>query len=268
MTHKSIAIVGSGNVATHLALALSLSGHAIRQVYSRNINRAQELATAVGAGAIDNIGKLSLDVDVVVMAVSDRAIPIMAKQMAATGALVVHTAGSVGMDALDKFANHGVLYPFQTFTKGKEVDMPNVPFLLEANSNKGYEQLNDIACGISQKVMAVNSDQRLQLHIAAVFSCNFVNHLYEIANNILSENNLSFELLLPLIKETSEKIKHLNPLDAQTGPAVRGDMQVIQKHLSLIGNITQHDIYKMMSQSIIKTHDTNHVKRFDTQGHD
>jgi predicted short-subunit dehydrogenase-like oxidoreductase (DUF2520 family) len=254
MTHKNIALLGSGNVATHMAMALKRSGHSIRQVYSRNMANAQELALLVDAQAIDQIGLLADDVDWVVMAVSDSAIPLLAEQIKASNAMVVHTAGSVGMEVLNKFANHGVMYPFQTFTKGKAMDMQNIPLLLEANSFKNYDALNSFASTISNKTMPVDTEQRLQLHIAAIFSCNFVNHLYTIANYILSENNLSLDLLFPLIDETTEKIKHLSPIDAQTGPAVRGDLKVIQKHLSLINNHTQHDIYKLMSQSIINAH--------------
>lgn len=255
MDTQRISIVGSGNVATHLAVSLHKAGHQIVQIISRRQQNAQQLASVVGAAALDDVSLTTPEVDIIIVSVSDQAIPQTATQLPNTSALVVHTAGSVAMDVFSRFVNYGVLYPFQTFSKQKAVDMGKVPFLLEANSEENLSRLKSLAQSLSPLTLVANSEQRTQLHIAAVLACNFVNHLYTLSHKLLDQSQLPFELLFPLIDETTQKIKNMPPLQAQTGPAVRGDSEVLKKHLAMLaGDANVQAIYELMSRSIGETH--------------
>ena len=146
----------------------------------------------------------------------------------------------------------------QTFSKNKKVDFKNIPICLEANNTDTFKALKNLADSISENVQKVNSDQRKAIHVAAVFACNFSNHLYVIADHILSENKLSFDLLKPLIMETADKIKNNSPLKMQTGPAIRGDKKIIKAHLKILsGNKNYQQLYKLLSLSIIASSKKN-----------
>ena len=242
MDTQRISIVGSGNVATHLAVSLHKAGHQIVQIISRRQQNAQQLASVVGAAALDDVSLTTPEVDIIIVSVSDQAIPQTATQLPNTSALVVHTAGSVAMDVFSRFVNYGVLYPFQTFSKQKAVDMGKVPFLLEANSEENLSRLKSLAQSLSPLTLAV-------------LACNFVNHLYTLSHKLLDQSQLPFELLFPLIDETTQKIKNMPPLQAQTGPAVRGDSEVLKKHLAMLaGDANVQAVYELMSRSIRETH--------------
>ena len=152
------------------------------------------------------------------------------------------------------FAGHntryGILYPLQTLSKGVETVFNKVPLLVEANSETDLELTEDIASSLSARVSRVTSEQRAALHLAAVFACNFSNHMYALADDILTHHGLSIELLLPLIDETAAKIHRTRPIDGQTGPAIRGDNATIERHLSLLDNPLLKDIYRQLSDSI------------------
>lgn len=251
MEKMKIAFVGSGNVATHLAMAFYGKGHHIRHIIGRNLDNAQQLAGRVGAMAGCDLALLDDGLDLVVIAVSDRSVADVAAQLPGIRAIVAHTAGSVPMEVLSRFANHGVFYPFQTFSKEKEVDMAQVPFLIEAGNDATARRLKTLAGQLGPTVMDGTSAQRMQLHIAAVFACNFANHLYVEAHRLLTDNGLPFELLYPLIDETSAKVKQMLPRAAQTGPAVRHDADVVEKHLSVLADrpATQ-ELYRLLSRCI------------------
>ncbi len=165
--------------------------------------------------------------------------------------MVVHTSGSVNIEALNDRNRKGVFYPLQTFSKSKEVDFNIIPICLEAQNQSDYKTLETVAKSISEVIYQVNSEQRRGLHVASVFVSNFVNHLYQMGNEICTENNLSFDILKPLIQETANKILTLSPQEAQTGPAKRNDTQTINSHLSFLTDENQKEIYKLLTKSII-----------------
>jgi predicted short-subunit dehydrogenase-like oxidoreductase (DUF2520 family) len=225
----SVLIVGSGNVAAHLYNAfLKADILNVLQISSRDL---------------ETIPKA----DVTIIAVSDDSIAEVSSKI--KNSFVVHTSGSVTMSDLKNDKRKGVFYMLQTFSKDKNVDFSEVPFCLEAENNKDYELLETLAKSIGGNIYKINSDQRKTLHVAAVFVNNFTNHMYKIGNDICKKNNVPFEILQPLIKETSLKIAELSPEKAQTGPAVRKDKKTIKNHLNLL-NTEQQKIYKIITKSI------------------
>jgi predicted short-subunit dehydrogenase-like oxidoreductase (DUF2520 family) len=244
-----ISIIGSGNVAHHLLKAFAKSGDVeVVQVVART---KKDLDSVVEPSKlVANFAEM-IPVDLVIIAVSDTAIADVSNQIPFENKLVTHTSGSMEMTVLNAKNRRGVFYPLQTFSKVKPVDFNQIPIALEAENQDDYALLETVANSISSHVYQINSEQRKALHVAAVFVCNFVNHLYKIGNDICDENNLPFDLLKPLILETADKIVSLSPTDAQTGPAKREDTVTINEHLKFLKNTTQKDIYKLLTQSII-----------------
>jgi predicted short-subunit dehydrogenase-like oxidoreductase (DUF2520 family) len=249
-----ITIIGSGNVATHLAAAFKNAGHRIVQVYSRNLDNAALLAYHVKADPIDDLTQIDTETDLFVIAIKDDAIGLVAEQLAVHQKLMVHTSGATDMYALLAFSdNVGVFYPLQTFSKTKEVDFRSVPLCIEAADQDIAKALKELAQGISNSVYNIDSMQRKTLHLAAVFACNFPNYLYNIAQQMLTEHQLNFDLMKPLILETAQKVQTVSPAKVQTGPAVRGDNMTMESHLKLMdGNPWLQQVYTMLSQGIIK----------------
>lgn len=248
-----IVLIGSGNVATHLAKAFFTAGHSIEQIYSRDMNNAQQLASIVNAVPIVDLQSVSAVVDLYVISVKDDAIEEVTKYLPNLDGLVVHTAGSVSMDVLSRFLNYGVFYPFQTFTRESDVDFSQIPLLVESNSEMSTGKLHQLGRELSKTVIKASSEQRGALHISAVFACNFVNHMYRLSEDVLKTSGLPFELLHPLIHETANKVLHLSPSLTQTGPASRNDQQIIKKHLTeLEGQEELRQIYEMLTASIVK----------------
>lgn len=241
----SVAIVGSGNVATHLITAfLKADNIVVTQVVVRNLKKKQHLNNKVCL--IDNISHLK-KTDVTILAISDDVI----KQVSSTikDRFVVHTSGSVPLNALQNTGSKGVFYMLQSFSKNKKVNFLNIPFCLEADNDTHLNILESLAKSIGEKIYHINSEQRKHLHVAAVFANNFVNHMYCTAYEICKEYSVPFKVLQPLIKETALKIEHLTPLEAQTGPAIRNDKKTIKNHLSLLNN-HQQKIYTLLTKSI------------------
>lgn len=246
----TVNIIGSGNIAQHLITNFENSDTVIlKQVYARNSNALpSNLHTSK---IITDITHLTL-ADVCIIAVSDSAIQEVSEKLPFTNQFVVHTSGTMPMQCIKGKNRKGVFYPLQTFSKNKEVDFKTVPICLETESETDYKILEKLAFSLSEKVYSISSEQRKSLHIAAVFVCNFVNHLYRIGNDICVENNIPFEILLPLIEETASKIEYLTPSEAQTGPAIRNDNNTINKHLEMLNDITKKEIYTLLTQSIQK----------------
>ncbi|CAM2942400.1 Rossmann-like and DUF2520 domain-containing protein [Flavobacterium frigoris] len=247
-----VIIIGSGNVAQHLIAAFQNSTNTgdeieLVQVFSRNRNT---LAHVVNADLIATDLADLLEADLYIIAVSDDAIGAVAAQLAFKNRLVVHTSGSVGLDVLDDNNRRGVFYPLQTFTKNKAVDFKIIPICLESENSTDFRLLEKVAKMISDKVFAINSEQRKALHVAAVFVNNFTNHLYTIGNEICQENQVPFDILKPLILETAQKIMTISPKDAQTGPAKRNDLKTIEAHQLFLSDENQSTIYKIITQSI------------------
>jgi predicted short-subunit dehydrogenase-like oxidoreductase (DUF2520 family) len=244
-----VSIIGSGNVAQHLIQAFAKTTEIeLVQVFSR---KPELIFSLVPNHKIISDYNLLKAVDLIIIAVSDDAIAIVSAQITLKNQLVVHTSGSVSMDALNSKNRHGVFYPLQTFSVSKEIDFKLIPICLEATTRKDYQILEKVAKSISDVTYNINSEQRKALHVAAVFVSNFVNHLYQIGNELCLENDLSFEILKPLITETANKIQTLSPTQAQTGPAKRNDTQTIKAHLSFLTNDNQKEIYKLLTKSII-----------------
>jgi predicted short-subunit dehydrogenase-like oxidoreductase (DUF2520 family) len=250
-----IVIIGSGNVATHLAKALYLANMQIVQIWSYHYQNASILATQVNAEAIENLTRVDPSADLCLIAVKDDAIEAIANQLKGFKGLIAHTSGAVNIDIFNKnFEAYGVFYPLQTFSKIKEVNFSNIPLCVEANTDVALQQLKNLANRLSKSVVEVNSEKREILHLAAVFACNFTNHLYALAEEILESNDLGFELLRPLINETAAKVEQALPLTVQTGPAIRNDEATLKKHSALLLKQPQLlEIYKTLSESIKKT---------------
>ena len=243
-----VSIIGSGNVAQHLIQAFNKAEIELVQILARNPESISHLISI--DKIILNFNELQA-VDLTIIAVTDNAIIEVSKQIPFQNQLVVHTSGSLAMDALDDKNKKGVFYPVQTFSKSKAVDFKIIPICLEAQNETDYKTLEVVAKAISNSVDRINSTQRKALHVAAVFVANFTNHLYQIGSDICAENELSFDILKPLIQETANKILTLSPNEAQTGPAKRKDTQTINEHLSFLTDENQKEIYKLLTKSII-----------------
>ena len=252
----NVAILGSGNVATHLSKALIKAGYPIKQIWSRKNENAINLALEIGANSISSIKELSENINIVIIAVSDDAILQVAQQIPKflNQKLILHTSGSTSLAVLDKISTSiGVFYPLQTFSKNSDLDFSNIPICIDANQEDVLESLNQLALKLSNNVSKVNSADRLILHISAVFACNFTNYFYSIAEELLNSNHLDFELLKPLILETAEKALLNSPAKVQTGPAKRDDQITINKHLKVLQQDPQiKEVYQFISQQLVK----------------
>ncbi|HMI06821.1 MAG TPA: DUF2520 domain-containing protein [Flavobacterium sp.] len=243
-----IVIIGSGNVARHLISAFSESAEAeLVQVYSRSEESAAGIPKSIPV--THDLNNLA-EADVYIIAVSDDAIAAVSKSLPFRNRLVLHTSGSVSIDALSSNNLNGVFYPLQTFSKNKAVDFRQIPICIESSSPEMYPLIEKLARSISDTVFKIDSQQRNALHVSAVFVNNFTNHLYKIGNDICIEHGIPFEILKPLISETAEKVMVLSPSEAQTGPAKRGDSNTIKKHLEFLSDENQRNIYTLLTQSI------------------
>lgn len=250
-----VSIIGSGNVATHLSKALKNSGATLLHIWSQNFKNAQALAATVSATAVDTISQIADDgSDLVIIAVKDDAITEVASALVNRKGLVAHTSGSASLADLSQLQNYGVFYPLQTFSKYKELNFSEVPICLEANNDANLQLLKNVATALSKKVYEVATDQRKILHLAAVFACNFPNYLYGVAQQLLAQHQLSFDIVRPLIAETAHKVQTALPTEVQTGPAVRNDEQTMAKHEKLLQeNPDWVNIYQLLSEQIKKS---------------
>ena len=250
-----IVMIGAGNMATRLSVALAEKGYCIAQVYSRTIASARTLATLLGKATAytDNIADVYPDAQLYIFSVSDSALPHVIESMKPNNGLWVHTAGSMPMDIFaPKCARYGVLYPMQTVSRNKDIDWSEVPIFVEAAHEEDSNYIHAIASNLSQRVTRCNSEQRQALHIAAVYACNFTNHMYAIAEKLLREKGLDFDAMKLLIRETERKAEQMSPAECQTGPAVRCDYNVIEKHLAQLGDSHEAEIYRTLSENIMR----------------
>ena len=252
-----ISFIGAGRVATHLAQALSLQ-HQVVQILSRNLANASILANRVNAEAINDVEQLSAQIDLLVIAVSDQAISnvIESVSMRLPDVLIVHTSGSTHLQLLTQYhAKSGVFYPLQTFSFEREVDWANTPLFIEAEQTHDLKILTGLADSLSQRVYQYDSEQRLSLHLAAVFACNFSNACYDMAKQVLDAKQVDFSLLYPLIIETAHKATQNDPKQVQTGPAIRGDQNILMMHQHMLADAERPDlkmIYACLSDAIIR----------------
>lgn len=242
-----IVLLGGGNVAHHLATKfISTEGIELVQIYNRTLNNIEIFSDSVSI--TNKLSKLK-EADIYIISISDNEIKKLSSKLNFPNKLVVHTSGAMGLNELDSTSKKGVFYPLQSFSKNTKIDFSEVPFCLETVKDKDFKLLQKITNSIGSPSYRVDSEQRKKLHVAAVFVNNFVNHLYTLGNEICAENNIPFEILKPLIKETSSKITHLQPFEAQTGPAKRGDTKTIENHLQNLSKNKQ-EIYTLLTQSI------------------
>lgn len=247
-----VVILGGGNVAIQLAKAFYKTKKVqLAQLYSRSKPAVFFIDNHIPT--TNNLKDL-IEVDLYIIAISDDAISDFSKSLILKNKLVVHTSGSVALQDLHCIANKGIFYPLQTISKHKKLNFKKIPICIEAENEMDYKLLETVAKSISKKVYSINSEQRKSLHVAAVFVNNFVNHLYKIGNDICATNNVDFEILKPLIKETAKKITSLSPNDAQTGPAKRNDKKTIANHLDLL-TVKQQKIYTLLTNSIMEFND-------------
>lgn len=247
-------VIGSGNVASHFAKKLYRQGHSIEQVYSPTLSNANELADAVQSLAISELKNLSLEADFYFIATSDNSIDDIVQQLTnKIGGIVIHCSGATPMSILSKFTNHGVIYPLQSISKNIDLNFKTLPLAIEGNNEYSLHKIKELAQSLSMDVFICNSQQRLSMHVSAVFANNFTNHLLGIAFEILQNNHISIDRLSPLILETIEKALKNNPYQVQTGPAIRNDKNTIQKHLKFLNkNPDWQKIYQLLSTEITK----------------
>ena len=249
-----VVLLGSGNVATHLAQAFTAAGMQVIQVWSNTLANAKILAEKVGAEALVDVDRIDRSADLYVISVKDDAIATVAERLKGLEGLVVHTSGATALDVLNGMSHPGILYPLQTFSKAQALDFSKVPLCLESAVEEDYVKLEMVSRQLSTAIYRINSAERKVLHLAAVFVCNFPNYLYQIGHELVADHELSFDLLRPLILETALKVQHASPVSVQTGPAVRGDEKTMQRHMGLLNNHpVWQDIYESMSKNIKNT---------------
>ena len=251
-----IVLVGAGRLATNLGRALKEKGHHVLAVYSRTITSAETLATQIDALPTDDLSCLPSKADAFIVAVKDAAlakvIPMLCRGR--EDQVFLHTAGSMPLSVFQGFAHHyGVFYPMQSFSKERQVDFSVIPLFLESSDEKTDLLSHQLAQSISQHVFDLSSEDRKHLHLAAVFACNFANHCYALSAKVLEKHGLPFNVMLPLIDETAEKVHKLHPKEAQTGPAIRWDENVLAAQKALLAEEPEmQQIYEIMSKSIHK----------------
>ena len=244
-----IVLIGSGNVAFHLAKAFTEAQIPISQIFGRNTAELQKISEKF---SIPFSTETLVDADLYIISVSDSSIAEVSSLIKNKNVLVAHTSGSVSREALSGNYRKSVFYPLQTFSKSKNLDYSKIPFFIDAENENDEDILKNLASKISKNVMLANDEKRKYIHLTAVFACNFVNHLYARAKEISDSQGIPFDYFLPLIDETTQKIHELEPKLAQTGPAIRNDEKVLKLHESLLTDEEKLKIYKTLNESIKK----------------
>ena len=244
-----IVIIGSGNVAYHLAKAFTQNNIKVSQIFGRNEVELSKISSEFNIPfSTDQLE----DAEFYIIAVSDSAVENVSELIKNENTLVAHTSGSLPMEILKGNYRKASFYPLQTFSKTKNLEYSKIPFFIEAENQIDEKSLFELASIISENVETSDYEKRKYIHLTAVFACNFVNHLFARAKEIADSQDLDFNYFIPLIDETVEKIHHLEPKSAQTGPAVRGDERVLKLHEVLITNEEHRKIYNTMNESIQK----------------
>lgn len=254
-----VSFIGSGNLAWHVAAALDNTHYPVREVYSLH----QENAAALVARLYEAKVNATLDFSesrsgIFIVAVADDAILDIASEIRLPpGAILIHTSGSRSLEVLAVAGSRtGVFYPLQTFSKNKKVDFSEIPIFIESDDKETEKILLGMARAISSRVFRISSDHRKGLHMAAVFASNFTNHMLTIARDIVSERGLDYEWLKPLIAETINKSLAIGPEAAQTGPAKRGDLEILDAHMELLqDDEALAEVYRVISQHIVDRYD-------------
>ncbi|MBC7627569.1 Rossmann-like and DUF2520 domain-containing protein [Ferruginibacter sp.] len=250
-----VVIVGAGNVATVLGRLIKNNGHDILQIVSRTANNAAILAEELNCAFTDNSGVIDKSADLYLVALTDTAMGQLDDRYHLGDKLVIHTAGSVSKEVLKNITHHyGVLYPLQSLRKQNMELQQNIPLLIDANTEEGFTALKNFADTLSANVTTANDEQRLKLHVAAVLVSNFTNHLYAMAADYCSKEEVDFKLLQPLIEETALRLRHYPPIEMRTGPAIRKDIETLQKHLQLLAPYPAiYNMYLKITDSIMNS---------------
>ncbi len=250
---KNVVILGAGSVATHLALALDMHGYRIKQIYSRTTGSAEMLSLKTNSEFITNVEQLDKDADLYIIALRDSVVECLIRKLFVNG-IVVHTSGTLPMSVLENMSTrYGVFYPLQTFSKSRPIRFDHIPVCLEASDEPALKAIRQVAENLSDQIYEINSEQRQFIHLAAVFSCNFSNFMYVAAAEVLKSRNISFDILVPLIREFFDKVTMMEPWDAQTGPAIREDKGTIKKQLELLDKFPEYkEIYRQITDKIIE----------------
>ena len=251
----SIVSIGAGKVASNIIPALYKKGYPVHAVYSQTLNAAEILARKLPTAAFtDDIRILPRKADIYIISLTDDAIPAAVEALEGTGSLVIHTAGSIGLNVFSgKIINYGVIYPLQTFTKITDTDFNSIPLLLEASNEETLKKIREIGADLSKTLIETNSEDRRWIHTAAIFACNFTNFMFTCAGEVLHSRNFPFDILAPLITETVKNAITHNPANVQTGPAVRGDIKIVQNHISMLNDKPElQKIYTFVSRMIME----------------
>lgn len=244
-------IIGSGNVAYHLAKAFVQNGISLAQIFGRNEKELQKISSELNISySTENLQ----DADLYIICVSDNSVDDVSKIIAKKDCLVAHTSGSLPKEILIGQYRKSSFYPLQTFSKTKNLDYKKIPFFIETENEEDQRILTDLASKISDNVMESSHEKRKYIHLTAVFACNFVNHLFARAKEISDAQEIPFDYFLPLINETVQKISEIEPKSAQTGPAVRNDKRILELHEQLLKDESL-EIYKTMNHSIKKMYE-------------
>lgn len=252
---KRVVIVGSGNVAESLAQAVAASPYRLVQIFARNVSRGTRLARAAGCTHTDDPSALA-QADIYLIAVSDRAVAPVSEALDFGRAVVAHTAGSVSRDELSAaIPNRGVFYPLQTFTAGRIVPLGDVPLFIEGENPETTAVLRELAGTLSRRVFDADSERRKRLHLAAVFACNFTNHMIAVGQRLMEQSGLPADALNPLLRETADKaLSGPRAAALQTGPASRGDRQTMERHTEMLAAEPElQNLYKLISLNIWET---------------
>lgn len=250
-----IVIIGAGNVAHCFGHLMKLHGHQVKQVISRQKEHVRELAEWLGANYTDDLLDIYMEADVYLLAVSDDVIAELNDQLRLGRRIVVHTAGAVPMAAISRISvNTGVMYPLQSLRKEIR-SYPSIPLILEAANDEVYRRLHALAQSISSTIAVMDSAQRLQMHLAAVFCNNFTNHMLTLAKFYCEQEGRDFSLLAPLIRETFDRLEKFPPEAVQTGPALRHDEKTMALHTSILTHYpSMEQLYPLLSESIWQFH--------------
>ena len=250
---KNIVLLGAGSVATHLSHALNLNDYRIVQIYSRTSDSAGVLAMKTNSEYITDIDLINKDADLYIVALKDSVVESLLSKVRVNG-IVVHTSGTLPMEVLKNMSKrYGVFYPLQTFSISRPIKFDHIPMCLEASDEQTLEAIRGVAVKLSDKIYDISSELRRYIHLAAVFSCNFSNFMYVAASDILKKHDINFDILIPLMKEFFDKVTFMEPWEAQTGPAVREDHAVIDRHMLLLDEFPDFkEIYTALTKEIIK----------------
>jgi predicted short-subunit dehydrogenase-like oxidoreductase (DUF2520 family) len=257
--HPTIFLLGSGNVAWQLSRAFAEKRCKFLGMYSRTFQNTRKLATRLQCPVVKDVSKAPTHADIYLICTSDDAIAPVSALLPKHGGMTIHVSGSAAMEDIDKkHRRRAVMYPLQTFNKNRTMNLNEVPIFIETENEDDMRFLTYFAQLISDNVVPMNYEQRKILHVAAVFACNFTNFMYSLAAEFLQKHELDFQLLFPLIVETAKRLENINnPMLFQTGPAVRNDLQTIQKHLDLLKEQPQlRELYEIVSKAILERNKT------------